>query len=69
MVHLFPYFCFEFTPGGLVDTVVPHFLVLVHLIECLENALRAIGGSIFRCKYLEKGGQDYATHILYWKKQ
>ena len=38
-------FCLEFTPGWMVDIGVPHLLIAVQLLACLEDTLLGIWGS------------------------
>ena len=40
-----PYVCLELTPGWVVDVGMPHLLIAVQLLACLENALLALWGS------------------------
>ena len=42
----FPYFCLELIPRRLVDTFMPHLLITVQLLGCLEDALLAVWGSV-----------------------
>ena len=42
----FSYFCIQLTPRRLVDTVVPHLLINVYFLGCLEDTLLAVWGSV-----------------------
>ena len=61
-------FCLEFTPGWVVDVGVPHLLIGVQLLVCLEDTLLAIWGSGSGFENLRRGRICCAVHTAWRNK-
>ena len=57
-------FCLEFTPGWMIDVGVPHLLIAVQLLACLEDTLLVIWGSDSGFENLGRGRIYCAVHSL-----
>jgi len=60
-------FCFELTPGWVVDVGMPHLLIAVQLLTCLEDTLLAIWGSDSVFESLGRVRIFCAGHKSAWK--